>query len=215
MSNVFSRYLFAALVLSFMCSGLAQAACEWNDRINMDDAECLDGGWNNQTWPKKDTAWVQNQCPEFGTVVAKIDRKDAADWTPRLEDGSRVERYGTAGNIRGIHCCSDLSDLCNKSDIINPEGCVDAFHTSEAHRGTAEGEQHSINVRKCDNASATADPANASCTLEADCAWWEERTDGVKKQQWVNLVTARRQITVPYVDVPRLVLSRDGVLSVQ
>ena len=201
------RVLTALAAAALIFAGPAQAACEWSDRISMDSAECLTGGWNNQTWPKKDTAWVQNECPNLGTVVAKIDRKDAADWTPRLEDGARVDRYGTAGNIRGIHCCSDLSDLCNKSDIVTDENCVEAFRTSEADRGTAEGEPYPDNIRSCFGATATADPANESCTIETDCGWWDP-TFG-------NRRTGSFVITVPYVDAHRVVLTRDGLLGVQ
>ena len=210
MSNMFSRYLFGALVLSFMCSGLAQAACERNDRINMDDAECLSGSWSNQTWPNSDNALVRSHCSELGTVVAKIDRKDAADWTVWLSGDDTVVRSGTAGNIRGIHCCSDLSDLCNKSDIVNPGNCVEQFRASPAFVATNEGEVAIFMHRRCSGATATADPDNLSCTIDASCTYWE-----LTERNTFREVSGPIQVTVPYTDVSRLALSRDGVLSVQ
>ena len=45
-----------ALFLLLAFPGASHAACEWSDRITLADADCLDGGWNNQSWPKKDTA---------------------------------------------------------------------------------------------------------------------------------------------------------------
>ena len=110
------RFVFCALAASIILAGGAQAACEWSDRIAMDDAECLSGGWQNQAWPNKDTAWVKNECSALGTVVAKIDRKDARDWTLRLKNDFTVTMSGNAGNVRGIYCCSDLSDLCSKRE---------------------------------------------------------------------------------------------------
>ena len=109
----------AAAMLSLLAAGSAQAACEWADRIDKDAAECLSGGWQNQAWPNKDTAWVRNECSELGTVVAKVDRKDAPDWTKWLEGDGRVNFSGSQGNIRGIYCCSDLG-ICNEADAIDP-----------------------------------------------------------------------------------------------
>lgn len=109
----------AAAMLSPFVAGSAQAACEWADRIDKDAAECLSGGWQNQAWPKKDTAWVRNECSELGKVVAKVDREGAADWTPTLRTDVKLYMSGSTGNIRGIYCCSDLG-ICNEADAIDP-----------------------------------------------------------------------------------------------
>ena len=216
--NIPLRYGLAAAMLSLLFSGVAQAACEWSDRIDKDEAECLSGEWTNRTWPDKDTASVKNECSELGTVVAKVDRKDAKDWTKWLEGDGEVNMSGADGNVRGIYCCSDLSDLCNKSDIVNPESCVEAFRTSEAHRETSDGEQYLYMKRHCHSASATVGPDGESCSFDMTCVWWETSTSGpnrigVETPPWT--VTASVQITVPYMDVPDLVLSREGELSVR
>ena len=208
MTGMVSRYLLAAAALLLAVPNIAHAAWEWSDRTNMEDAECLAGTWSNQSWPKKDTAWVPNLCPSLGTVVAKIDRKDAADWTVWLRDDAQAQKSGTAGNVRGIHCCRDLSDLCNKSDVVNPEGCVEQFEASPASDATSEGESRSFLLRSCRDATATADPGSLSCMINTTCTWWKPAYQAYVKQQ------SNIQVTVPYLDVSRLTLSREGVLSV-
>ena len=208
MTNISSRSLLGAVALLALIGSQAHAACEPSDRISLDDAECLEGGWSNQPWPFKDHARVRNWCDALGTVVAKIDRKDAADWTVWLDDWFTVHKSGTAGDIRGIHCCSDLSDLCNRADIIHPEGCLEQFHTSEAYTGTAEGEASADHERRCHGAyggaTATANPDKESCSFDTFCGWW---VGG-------EFTGARRQVTARYLDVPDLILSRDGQLRV-
>ena len=202
-----------ALLLSLFAAGPVQADCEWSDRIEKDSAECLSGGFENHTWPDKDTAWVKNECPELGTVVAKVDRKDAPDWTKWLEGSGQVNMSGSQGNIRSIHCCSDLSDLCNKSDIINAANCIAAFEQSPA---AAHPDANRLRLKGCSDPRATADPDAESCSLDVECGYWVEVAGTPRRPSPSRqFVTERRQITVPYNDVSKLVLGDDGQLSVQ
>lgn len=67
------RILWLAAVQSLV-GWQAHAASEWSDRVNMDDAGCLDGGWQNQSWPRQHTAWVQKRCSDWNAVTAESDR---------------------------------------------------------------------------------------------------------------------------------------------
>ena len=171
------RYALAAAMLSLLFSGVAQAACEWSDRIDKDEAECLSGEWTNRTWPDKDTASVKNECSALGKVVAKVDREGATDWTPSLNNDVELNMSGTLGNIRNIYCCSDLSDLCNKADVINPDGCWAQFHESPA------------SDTDCYNVSFAADLSAGTCTISGICHRYVD--DGS-----VRLMAT--SITVPY-----------------
>ena len=55
-------------------------------------------------------------CPSLGRVVAKVDLAEEMDRTLYLDNGAK--RTGqTKFRIRWIYCCSDLSTLCNRSDL--------------------------------------------------------------------------------------------------
>ncbi len=142
------------LVLSAAMIDSADASCERSARIFHSHVECLDGGWNNRGFLKKDTAWAQNMCPEWGKVVAKVDRLAARDWTWNLTTGTRRTGKGTAGNIRGVYCCTDLSDLCRKSDLLTVSGCEAQFDNSSASA-------------TCSNATVTVSGEN--CMIAATC----------------------------------------------
>ena len=196
MSNLLSRYLLGAVVLSFMCSGLAQAACEWSDRISEHSLDCLSGEWHNQLWPKRDTAWVRNECSEFGSMVAKIERQHATDWTVHLTGGDRVEKSGTAGDVRGIYCCTDLSEMCAKSDVINADGCTAQFEESIAYRLT-----FNVTTPLCSLNSAEGNVREETCTLDVTCGYMRASDE----PPYSAVPTYRRStVTYPYLDVPRM-----------
>ena len=193
------RFALAAAMLSLLVSGTVQAACEWSDRIDKDSAECLSGGWENRSWPYKDTAWVKNECSDLGTVVAKVDRKDAADWTKWLEGDGKVNMSGADGNVRGIHCCSDLGQLCNRSDILNPDGCIAEFEESPAYAATVDPNDGS-SARSCSEIGATFNDAAETCTINAKCSkvvYYEGTEDVRNVFPHIAYVT----ITVPFTSV--------------
>lgn len=121
-----------AFALIVAVAGDAYASCTGSNRVDRDNAECLNGWWDNNSWPKKSTFGAQNQCPDWGKVVAKVDIKNAGDKTWHLGDGN--SRTGsTSSTVRDIYCCKDLGDkMCNKGDRVSVASCKTQFEASKA-----------------------------------------------------------------------------------
>ena len=171
--------LAAALML--LPATTAEASCSTGNRVDHRDAECLSASWKNRGVLKKSPYHVQNMCPEYGKVVAKVDLKSAMDRTLHLDDGS--QRDGTTiHRIRGISCCSDIGELCNRSDIVTDAGCVAQFNRVSSAAWTCVDE----------TASAAISGENYNCTVTARC---EGRHDPVFHQYRTT------SITVPWLDL--------------
>ncbi len=123
----------AAVVLALATAlvGQAHAACGSGQRVSHRDAECLRAKWDNNTLPTPNTVEAQNLCSDYGTVVAKIDSKGRPDDTWSLTDGE-TRKSARLYRTDWVYCCRDLSDLCNKSDIVNADSCLDQFLASPA-----------------------------------------------------------------------------------
>ena len=107
-----------ALLLAFASAGPAHANCGKKYRIKHGDAECLTAKWDNsKDWLSRSEYEIKNKCSSLGTVVAKIDIKNLWDRTVYLSDDEWEESSLGFADIRHIYCCTDLSDLCNRSDI--------------------------------------------------------------------------------------------------
>ena len=98
-----------ALVLMAALAGQAYASCGKSQRIDHDDANCLDAGWNNSTnWLSHGKVWARNECPEHGTVVAKVDIKGGKDKTWHLSDGDK-KSAGTSTTVADfVVVCSEM-----------------------------------------------------------------------------------------------------------
>ena len=146
--------LAVALVLG--SAGAAEASCGKGNRVNHRDAECLSASWNNRGVLRKSPYRVRNMCPEYGSVVAKVDLASAMDRTLRLDDGESRDG-STIHRIRGISCCSDTGELCNRSDVLTDAGCLARFR------------QVSSAARTCRSATATYSGETRTCTIAAEC----------------------------------------------
>ena len=75
------RYVLAAIIALFLTGvgSEAWASCGSSDRVSHRNAECLSAWWDNNQWPSPSPFGVQNLCPGWGKVVAKIDLKDTGD----------------------------------------------------------------------------------------------------------------------------------------
>ena len=163
-----TRQLPAALALAVVILALpavpADAACGDSERISHRNSECLEAWWKNKGAFRKSKFHVRNMCPDYGRVVAKVDLKNAADRTLHLDDGNR-RNSSTSHRIRWISCCSDLGDLCNRSDVVTDAGCRARF------------KQVSSAARSCGNVNLTATASISgeryTCTIAARCrmAW--------------------------------------------
>ena len=134
----------------------AEASCSKGNRGDHRDAEFLSASWNNRGLLRKSAHHVLNMCPEYDTVVAKVDLKSAMDRTLHLDDGD--QRDGSAiHRIRGISCCSGIGELHNRSDMLTGVGCLARFEQVSPAAGT------------CTNATATFSGENRTCTIAAEC----------------------------------------------
>ena len=147
-----------AVALILLPTGTADASCSAGNRVDHRDAECLSGWWKNRGLLKKSPYHVRNMCPEYGKVVAKVDLKSARDRTLHLTDG--LPRDGdTRHRIRGISCCSDIGELCNRSDIVTDEGCAARFNRVSPAAGSCWKE----------TATAVISGDNYDCRISAMC----------------------------------------------
>ena len=144
-----------ALVVVAVLADQAHASCGSSQRIDHDDANCLDAGWDNSTnWLSHGKVWARNECPDHGTVVAKVDIKSGKDKTWYLHDGSKKSSGTNVLNTRNVYCCSDKSDLCDTSDI-NTDSCLDRFRESSANT-------------TCKDMSASVN-GNHQCVFNGEC----------------------------------------------
>ena len=156
--TIVSAVALLAVALILLPASTAEASCSTGNRVDHRDAECLSASWKNRGVLKKSPYHVRNMCPEYGKVVAKVDLKSAKDRTLHLDDRSR--RDGTTiHRIRGISCCSDTGELCNRSDVLTDAGCLARFQQVSPAAGT------------CRDATATVSSENRTCTIAAECAW--------------------------------------------
>ena len=139
----------AAVMLAFtaLFAGQVHAACEKSKRMQHYNAECLEASYKNRGWLKDSYAKAKNKCTEYGKVVAKVDIRHSADQTWDLNDGNEREYKNDWQHIRGVFCCTDLSDLCNKSDIVNTSSCNQKFRESPASATCADSLAIGINEK--------------------------------------------------------------------
>ena len=146
-----------AVTLLLLPADAEASQCSRENRVDVRDAECLSASWKNPGIFKKSTYRVQNMCPLYGQVAAKVDLVAARDRTVYLNNG-RARRGWAWRHIRSISCCSDTG-ICNRADAVTDEGCV------------ARLKQVSSAPLSCWNitASAAISGENYSCTLTARC----------------------------------------------
>ena len=154
----------------------------------------MDARWNNRDPFQRNTFEVRNLCPEYGTVIAKVDLDGAMDRTLHLDDGGR--RTGSSlHRIGWIYCCSDVGGLCNRRDMDTDAGCLARF------------ERMSSAAQTCVHATASATPVGGvrSCTVTAHCERIAHHVPG--QLPWVY-----SSITVPWTDLDD-VANCDGTLT--
>ncbi len=157
------------LALTAALAGQAHAACSEGQRIDHEDVNCLEAGWTNHNFPIKGDAHARSQCSAYGRVVVKVDRISGSDWTWHLTSSSKREDSG-GYKIREISCCSDLSDLCDTSEM-DDDSCLDRF------RASAAGET-------CEDVSASIN-GDQECTINAQCETYIRHSLASEPQRWM------------------------------
>ncbi|TGG93761.1 MAG: hypothetical protein ERJ67_03805 [Aphanocapsa feldmannii 277cV] len=159
------------VILVTVFVGDAHAACDKDARKQHYRSECLEVEYKNydNIW-KKNKVTGRNICWEYGKVVAKIDLMSWKDRTWHLETYKQREWNGDA-NIRGVYCCEDLSDLCNISDIVDADSCLERFAQSPA-------------ANKCDPPKVTVFGGD-QCKFTTSCDTHIFRTSLIVK--WIDV----------------------------
>ena len=180
--------LLALVTFAFVTN--AHAACEANKRHSPQNANCLEAShWYHGTssWTRIYKWKARNTCKWLGKVVAKIDVAHASDQTVTLPYGDGDWHEGQVNNeIRSVKCCTDLSDMCNREDIVTDANCLDRWRESDAHEWIIERGSCPAN-----NTTATAKPDTEECHFQTTCI----RDDLLP---WERV---QRQIQVHYHDV--------------
>ena len=140
-----------ALALAALLAGQAHAGCAIGHRISHQSADCLRVQIN--TAGSGQTVEVQNLCPDLGDVVARIDKELEMNVVVYLTTGSTATQSAT--QVNGVYCCTGLGDLCNVSDIVDDDVCLDQFEGSSA-------------ADSCKDETTTA-TSNGECAISATC----------------------------------------------
>ena len=139
-----------AFTLAAVLAGQAHAGCGESQRMSHQSAECLRAEIKSSGNGK--IVEVQNLCPSYGQVVAKIEGESLppfpSSYTLYLNNGTAVGR--PLIQVSGVYCCEDLSDLCNKSDIVNDDSCFDRFQNSSANDSCKDETVVANNENKCE-----------------------------------------------------------------
>ena len=148
-----------AVALLLLPEDAAASQCRREKRVDVSNAECLSASWKNPGAFKKSTYRVQNTCPLYGQVAAKVDLVGARDRTVYLDNG-RARRGWAWRHIRSISCCSDTG-ICNRSDAVTDEGCLARF------------KRVSTAPLSCRDISASANLSGGklSCNVSAFCTF--------------------------------------------
>ena len=140
----------AALALAAVLAGQAHADCGESQRMSHQSADCLRA--EIKPFGNGKVVEVQNLCPSYGQVVAKMEGESlppfASDYTLYLNNGTAAGR--PLVRVNGVYCCEDLSDLCNKSDIVNDDSCFDRFQDSSADDSCKDETAAVNNDYKCE-----------------------------------------------------------------
>ena len=148
----------------------AQAACESNQRISDADSDCLESEqWHSYIGSqRRDHYKARNLCHDLGKMVAKADIKNGADQTRTFNYGFTGWREGHATSPRSVQsvtCCTDLSTLCNRADLVNAAKCEDRWEESSADS-------------YCVDEHFTPHPDDSECQVDTRC----QKLDGTYRE---------------------------------
>ncbi len=148
--------LMFVAALSALALSQAYASCTGSDEIGHHNAQCLAATETSQS-DGSSTYTLENACPAYGTVVAKVNFGGFSEGqTFTLSSSNRMQR-GSASRIDGMYCCKDLGDLCNRSDVVTAANCSSEFNGSDAADSCTLSGTPTVNI------------AHTNCTFSATC----------------------------------------------
>ena len=123
----------AALALATVLAGQAHANCSGSQRISFEEAECLEASWdNNVDALSNGRVTARNTCVSYGTVTVKIELASCTTIYKTLSTGSEYWIKTQTCDVEEVFCCKDKGDLCNISDVVTADSCLDQFSQSPA-----------------------------------------------------------------------------------
>ena len=173
---------FAAIMV---VAGAAYASCTGSNRVTFHNSECLHGWWDNNPWPRKSTFGVQGFCKDWGTVVAKIELAGCIDKTWHLDHNNK-RRGSELCQVRGIHCCKDVGDLCNPGDVVTIAGCTSQWDESPASDTCYLSGGVTYNASGLASVTWSGDNCNfwAKCDYTADDGTTQEKQTSISNVYW-------------------------------
>ena len=152
------------LALATLLAVQAHALCGSGQKISYRNADCLDASWDNHVDALSNgQVTATNTCPEYGTVVAKIELTSSScnEFYWQLITGAEFRQNTQSCDVEEVFCCKDTSDLCNISDIANEDSCLEQFSQSSASE-------------TCEQPSASVPPYfvggnGVQCDISAHC----------------------------------------------
>ncbi len=173
-----------ACLVSLMSSGYTYAtSC---DQVELGNSNCAEGVYYNDTKSVGGTlqhsarVYIRHLCPELKKKISirVYFQNNTTQQLVATEDSTRSSKtYKGRGKSTGLRCCSNLG-MCNKSDVINDEGCKAQYETSAASNS-------------CTNATVTF-WSGTSCKINNQC----KQDDGT----WSRYQNAY----IEYLEVPDL-----------
>ena len=174
----------AALALAMVLAGQAQADCSGSQRISHDEAGCLEASWDNDVDALSNgRVTATNECASYGTIGLKIELNSCTAIYRTLSTGTEYLIGTQTCDVEAVVCCKDRGDLCNITDVVSANSCVDQFSKSPASE-------------TCQNPSALYSPTYSAdsdtlCIVTARCEQPDNELD------WTGL-------EVEWLDVPDL-----------
>ena len=188
-----SRLALSVCVIftGLFAAATAHAACKSSDRLHHPFSHCLEAKkWQTGNWFTRNTRFsAKNLCHDLGKMVVKFDISNGPDTTWTFPYGDTSTKAGAAGpghDVRGIYCCTDVSDLCNTQDMITPQSCAARW---------AEGDADT----HCTNETFERQKNSSNCSITATCS--------------ANGITRANQVNVHYHSVYKLTVCPNASLA--
>ena len=160
----------AALALATLLAGQAHADCSGSQRISHEEAECLEASWNNNVDALSNgIVSVTNECASYGTVGAKIELNSCTAIYRTLSTGKEHQIWTVTCDVEEVSCCKDRGDLCNISDVVNADSCLDQFSKSSASETCSQ-------VSASIPSPITGGDGSGQCDISADCQYTHPQT---------------------------------------
>ena len=177
-------YTVAALALATVLAGQAHADCSGSQGISHDEAECLEASWdNNVDALSNGKVTAKNTCAGYGAVAVKIELASCTAIHTTLSTGSEYFINTQTCDVEEVVCCKDRGDLCNITDVVTEDSCLDRFSQSPAAETCREP---SASVLPVIPVSIPGYDAVPKCDISAYCQYAKTQS-GATLHEWTGI----------------------------